>query len=84
MNPIETLIRPDGQEYKCVGSEPYTNRHGYKTELLLWHTKCRACGIPIEAKSRIGKQPETRNCPAHHGMRKKMIAALDFCGGASS
>lgn len=84
MIPGVIMRMPDGQEYECTGTVPHTNRYGRKMKLLRWLTQCRACGVGLVVKSRVGKLPEKRNCSAHRGMRKKMIAASDFGGGASS
>jgi hypothetical protein len=54
-----------GQPYELTAIEPYQRRDGWGTFLLIWRSKCIACGVPFETKTsqRRLKHP-TRRCAA--------------------
>jgi hypothetical protein len=53
----------DGQEYRCVGLEPFTRRDGSAVRLFAWRSECPTCGKPFECRTIEGaKFTPTRRC----------------------
>lgn len=46
-----TVLRLDEQVYELRGAVPHLRKDGAPTELLVWETKCPACGAAFEVRT---------------------------------
>jgi hypothetical protein len=68
--PIGMTADWKGQHYELVGFKPHINRKGENRLLLVWRSRCRACGEPFDCATPQGEmRGPTRNCPKHHFRR---------------
>ena len=56
-----------GQQYECVGEQPYTRRDGSQTYLAVWETRCATCNCTFRFKysTNSEKFEPNRRCKDH-------------------
>ena len=67
---VTRTTRNGTQTYIRVAIEPYTNRNGRETKLIVWRSTCRECGATFYAtscasKAAIGGKLMPVHCPDH-------------------
>ena len=65
-----------GQEYTCVGVEPYRRRDGTETMLLVWQSHCAKCGEPFQCRTPVAAKvfAPSRRCGEHKQPGKRVRA----------